>query len=105
MVAAVAHLSGLDLKDDRVQTLIFLTLVGESVEVKFLRPTGTAIAETIGKKLLCMGISKGATGRIIPFIGGLIGGCIDGFSTAAIGKLAIEKFFSEESINQHQIAA
>ena len=105
MVCAIAKISGLELKDDKVQTLVFLTLVGESIEAKFLRPMGTALAETIGKKLITMSCSKAAVGKAIPFIGGLIGGGLDSLSTASIGAFAIKTFLSEENINQHQIAA
>ena len=99
MVAGVAILAGLNPHNDRVRTLIYLTLTGEAIEQKFLRPAAKETAEAFGRQLIKVGYKNTAT-KAIPIVGGVIGGLINGICTAGIAAAALSAFFPEENTEQ-----
>ena len=120
MVAAIAHIRGFDVEDEEVKTLVFVALTGNSAE-KILKGTGIKIGKKMfGKRLLQTTIKSKVTsqafkkinqkvgfrlvtkfgqkglinlGRLVPFVGGIIGGSHDFLSTNIIGKVAKNKLF------------
>jgi hypothetical protein len=120
MVAAIAYMGGYDLKDDEVKTFVYTCLAGNGAK-DILKGSGIHI----GKKLATSGINKisGATitkinqrvgfrlftkfgekgainlGKMVPLVGGVIGGAFDGISTNVIGKVA-RNIFIENSEGQ-----
>lgn len=110
MVAAIAHLRGYDLTDSRVRTAVFATMLGSKAVRQLLsskrlpsRPrdiaTGPVLDEKtsnrIGAAVIAEIIARAAgrstatvLGRLIPGLGGLIGGVTDGWTTRQIGKYA-----------------
>lgn len=120
MVAAMAHMRGYDVKADEVKTLVFVALTGNSAE-KILKSTGIKIGKKMfGKRLFQSTIKSKVTseafkkinqkvgfrlvtkfgqkglinlGRLVPFVGGIIGGSHDFLSTNIIGKVAKNKLF------------
>lgn len=120
MVAAIAHIRGFDVEDEKVKTLVFVALTGNSAE-KILKGTGIKIGKKMfGKRLLQTTIKSKVTsqafkkinqkvgfrlvtkfgqkglinlGRLVPFVGGIIGGSHDFLSTNIIGKVAKNKLF------------
>jgi len=113
MIAAIAHMGGHDLKDDRVKSLVYLCMagngakdilkdigivVGQKVTQKMIAnisgKTVTAINQKIGFRLLTKFGQKGAInmGKAVPLIGGLIGGTFDGVTTNLIGNTARRTF-------------
>ncbi len=119
MIAAIAHMGGYDLKDDRVKTLVYCCLVGtpgvdifkEAAKVtgvktvnsaigKISGKTLTAINQKIGFRFITKAGSKGVVnlGKLVPLIGGIVGGAVDGVSTNTIGNIA-RKTFIEDKIN------
>lgn len=118
MVAAIAHMCGHDLKDDKVKTLVYASLVGNAVKdvlkevgvqvttklsVKLIktyltRETIKAINKAIGFRLLTQAGSKGIinAAKIVPFLGGLVAGTIDAYSTNYIGNTARDLFLPQE---------
>ncbi|WP_134325150.1 EcsC family protein [Cumulibacter soli] len=110
MVAAIAHLRGYDLGDDRVRTAVFATILGSKAVRKLLaedripsRPrdiaTGPPIdektANQIGAAVIGEIIARAAgrstasfIGRSIPGLAGIIGGATDGWTTRQVGRYA-----------------
>jgi uncharacterized tellurite resistance protein B-like protein len=109
MIAAIAHMGGYDVKSDKVKTLIYICLVGESAK-DILKDVGIQIGLKTGKKLVTnipgkllvkinqmVGFklatkfgTKGAINlvKIIPVFGGIVGGTINGITTNIIGNYA-----------------
>lgn len=117
MIAAIAHLGGYDLKDDKVRTLVYISLCGTAVK-SILKKVGidlgtkltanmvqkyltleiiTQINKTVGFKLLTKTSSTGMInlGKAVPFVGGIIGGGFDAFTTNIIGNTARDIFIKE----------
>lgn len=113
MIAAIAHMGGYDLRDDKVKTFVYMCLCGNGVKdiikdfgivlgqkltkaaiEKISGSVITKINQKVGFRLLTKFGSKGVVnlGKMIPLAGGVIGGTADGVSTAAIGKVAKKLF-------------
>lgn len=114
MIAAIALMCGKDLKDDKTQTLVYACLTGNAVKDVFKNvgvKVGTKITEKLIKekvtretlvkinqavhfKLLTKFGEKGVInlGKMVPFVGGIIGGSIDATYTKLIGKVAKSVF-------------
>lgn len=114
MIAAIAVMGGYDLRDDRVQSLVLLSLTGESLD-KMLRPMGISVAEALARGAICKAIPRKLLGRInamvgaklvskfseksiiqlgkfIPLAGGILGSVVDGVTSNIIGNVAIKTF-------------
>lgn len=113
MIATIAHLGGHDLHDDRVKTLVFASLTGNSAK-EVLKDIGIAV----GKKLALNAINKisGATitkinqavgfrlltkfgttgiinlGKAVPILGGIVGATFDSVATNIVGNTARDIF-------------
>lgn len=113
MVAAIAHLRGYDLKSDQVQTFIYVTLAGTSMSemlkqagIQMGNKTMTALAkkipgsiilkinQTVGYRMVTVAGSKGTINilKMVPAIGGVVGGTFDTVTTRSIAKLARHNF-------------
>jgi uncharacterized protein (DUF697 family) len=114
MSAAIAKLSGHDIHSDRVQTFVIASLLGDGVK-EILKQTGIQIGKGLAKGLLkqipgkvLILINKqvgfrlltkaGSTGavnlvKIIPFIGGAVGGTVDAYMCKAVGNTAKSIFY------------
>ncbi len=115
MIAAIAYMGGHDLRDDRIKTLAFACLLGNSA-FEVLKEAGVtvgkkvvtsliqkvpgetiiAINKKIGFRLLTKFGEKGVInlGKIAPFVSGITGGGFDAIATRTIGKIA-KKIFLE----------
>lgn len=118
MIAAIAHLGGYNLREDKVKTMVYICLVGnfakdiiqeagimfgtkltvravESISERSL----LAINQRVGFRLLSTYGAKGAInlGKAVPLVGGLIGGFIDTFTTNLIGNIARNAFLPSEA--------
>lgn len=115
--AAIAAIAGYDLHDDRVRTLVLLTLTGESVD-KLLRPMGISTAQAlataginaiprrfigrinaaVGKKLISKFSEKGIIqlGKLVPLAGGILSAAVDGAMSLTIAKVAIKTFLESK---------
>jgi uncharacterized protein (DUF697 family) len=113
MIEAIAHLRGYAVSDERVRTLAFLCLAGSGVANileefgvslgtrltthMIMRISGVALTkinQAVGFRLVA---KSGTTGlvnltKVVPFIGGLVGGGFDAFVTRGIGAVAKEVF-------------
>ncbi|WP_370278721.1 EcsC family protein [Pontibacterium sp.] len=113
MIAAIAHMGGHDLKDDRVKTLVYACLTGNAgkdilkdmgivvgtklttnVIKNISGKTITAINQKVGFRLLTKFGEKGVInlGKAVPLVGGVIGGTVDSIATNTIGNIARDTF-------------
>ena len=113
MIAAIAIMRGFDSTDDRVKTLCYVSMVGKGaqeivrdvgiqigkklLEVQIRNISGavlTKINRRVGFRLVTKFGEKGAVnlGKMIPLVGGLVGGTADLLSTHVVGKTAKQLF-------------
>lgn len=91
MVAAIAHMRGYDVKDERVKAMAVVCLCGNSAN-KFIK-------EAVGigaKKSVTKGATKKLFARMTPVIGGIVGGVMDAGMTKAIGTAAKNTFVEKK---------
>ena len=115
--AAIAYLRGYDIHSDQVRTTILLCLLGEAGE-EILKTAGIAIGtkvfqnlikqipgkvlieinKKIGFRLITKAGEKGVINlmKLVPLVGGIVGGTFDGMFVNTCGKSA-NKIFSEAS--------
>lgn len=118
MIAVIASLRGYDIYDDRVKTLVYICIVGNSagdvikqvgikganqIAVKKLLPKISGemikkINQAVGFRLITKGGSKGLVnlGKAIPILGGVVGGIYNYIETNIYAKKAI-KVFNEDA--------
>jgi hypothetical protein len=116
MIASIAYIGGHDIKDDRVKTLVFVCMAGNAakdllkdigivVGTKFTQQaiknvsgkTIVAINQKVGFRLVTKFGEKGAVnlGKMVPLLGGIIGGTFDSVTTNTIGNIARDIFVPE----------
>ncbi len=113
MIAAIAHMGGYDLKDDRVRTMVYACLTGNAAK-ELLKDVGiqvgkklaystinkisgatlTKINQAVGFRLVTKFGEKGVInlGKAVPFLGGVIGAGVDATTTNTIGHVAKKVF-------------
>ena len=113
MIAAIAHIGGHDLTDDRVKTLVYVCLTGNAAR-EVLKDVGVvigtklttnaikrisgrtlvAINKKVGFRLFTKFGEKGVInlGKAVPVVGAVIGATVDSVSTNTIGKVAKDTF-------------
>ena len=113
MIAAIAHLGGHDLRNDQVRTLCYACMCGR-VAADVVKPVGiklgtklteqgikqisgkalTRINRAVGFRLFTKFGEKGLInfGKMVPLIGGVVGGTFDATSTQIIGAIARTTF-------------
>lgn len=115
MIAAIAHMGGHDLRDDRVKTLVIACLCGNAAKdiVKEIgiqvgtRLTAQAIDkissqailrvnETVGFRLLAKFGQSGTVNlsKVVPLVGGVIGAAFDSTSTRIVGTISRDTFIT-----------
>ncbi len=116
MIAAIAIMGGNDPHDDRVQTLAYVCLLGNSGN-EVLKQAGVKIGtkmatnaikkisfdiikeinKKVGFRLLTKFGEKGAInlGKAVPLVGGVVGGTLDALATDAIGNAARRMFVAK----------
>ncbi len=116
MIAAIAHIGGHDVHDDRVQALCYMCMAGsgaadaakdigikigtkitEKMISNISRSTINQINKAVGFRLVTKFGSTGAInlGKAVPIVGGLLSGTIDSVTTKTIGSVAIKTFVTE----------
>ena len=114
MVAAIAKINGYDINSDQVRTFCYVCLAGSGI-TDIVKNTGIQIGKKVSENLIKKTIS-GQTLRIInqkvgfrlltkfgekgiinlvklvPFVGGIIGGAVDNYATKEIAKRACKTF-------------
>lgn len=119
MIAAIAYMGGYNIRDDKVKTLIYVCLVGNSA-IELLKGAGVTIAkkladnaikqisgqalkvinQKVGFRLVTKLGEKGVInlGRGIPFVGAIVGATINAFSTNTVGEAAKKIFILNTDI-------
>jgi uncharacterized protein (DUF697 family) len=109
MVQEMARMRGYDLRSEQVESLTLVCLTGNAA-VDILKDVGIAVGrkltqqavgqisgaallrinQAVGFRLVTKGGTTGLVNlsKAVPFVGGLVGGTIDGISTAAVGNAA-----------------
>lgn len=121
MIAAIAHMTGHDIKHDKVKTLIFLCLLGNSmnevakdfgisfgtkfatsyIQKNITREMLVKINKAVGFLLVTKTGSKGLINltKVVPILGGVIGGGLDAITTNIIGNQARDLFLKIDKMN------
>ncbi|MEG2157585.1 MAG: DUF533 domain-containing protein [Bacteroidaceae bacterium] len=123
LVASVAYMGEYDLKSEQVRTSIFLSLLGgsanmvlESVGVKLTTKLSTnaikkissstlvQINQAVGFKLVTKFGTTGILnmGKVVPVLGGLVGGTLDVLATNVIANTA-KKMFLGDTIERERL--
>lgn len=118
MIAAIAYMAGLNPRDDKVRTMVYVCLTGKSaadilkgVGIKASQQLATTaikripvavihkINRAVGFRLVTKFGTKGTInlGRMIPLAGGVIGGSFDSTTTYACGKTATKIFVADSN--------
>jgi len=116
MIAAIAHMGGHDIKDDRIRALVYICLTGNKAKEFFTdigvfaggslrankakninEQTISLINKHVGFSLLTTCGEKGMINltKIFPFICGVIGATFDILSTNVIGTIAKHTFLEK----------
>lgn len=120
MVAAIAHMGGHDIKSDKVRTLVLSCLAGDAA-MEILRDFGIQLTgklariainkingsvikkinQAIGFRLVTKAGSTGLINltKMVPFVGGVVGGAFDATVTNTIGHVARDIFITGEMLN------
>lgn len=118
MIACTAKMAGYDLKDDAVQTLVYACLAGVAID-NVIKDAGFKIGEKfafsmikkipgdvvikinqkVGFRLLTKFGEKGVVnlGKMVPVVGGVIGGGLDFAETKVIGNRAYKFFINGDT--------
>lgn len=117
MCCAIAKMGGYDIHSDQVQTLIYACLTGSAISdilkqvgIKFCNKFGvamvkkipgatlTAINQKVGFRFITKFGETGVVnlGKVVPVLGGVIGGGVDVASTRVIGNNAFKIFIKGE---------
>ncbi len=121
MVQEIARMRGYDLRSEQVESLTLVCLTGNAA-VDVLKDVGIAVGrkltqqavgqisgaallrinQAVGFRLVTKGGTSGIVnlGKAVPFVGSLVGGTIDGISTAAVGNAAKALFPSVNGTEQ-----
>ena len=116
MIAAIAHMGGYNLNDDRVKSLVFLCLTGNAAK-DILKDVGIVVGKKLaenaiknisgktivainkkgGFRLLTKFGEKGVInlGKAIPLLGGVVGATFDSVSTNTVGNIARDTFINK----------
>ena len=119
MIAAIAHISGHNIHNDKVKTMMMVCLTGNAVN-EVLKDVGVTLAtktaqaaiknisgatiirinKAVGYRLLTKFGSTGVInlGKMVPVLGGLVGASFDGYTTNLIGDKARELFLDNQQI-------
>lgn len=99
MITAIAYMGGYDIHDDRIKSLVYISMVGNGAK-ELLKDLGvkagerllTKVVEKVSANMAGKGVSS--FGKAIPLLGGVVGGSFDAVSTRIVGKVA-KKIFIE----------
>ncbi|NDV79080.1 EcsC family protein [Dysgonomonas sp. 511] len=112
MIAAIAYMGGHDISDDKVKSLVYMSMVGngakellKDISVKAGEKLATKALEQVSAKLAASigGKATASLGKAIPLVGGLVGGSFDAVTTNAVGKVAKKIFIDPAGKNTVEV--
>ncbi|MBD8636607.1 EcsC family protein [Stenotrophomonas sp. CFBP 13718] len=116
MIAAIAHMGGYNVRDDKVKTMVYACLTGNAAkevlkdvgiqvgkkmaQASINRITGatlTKINQAVGFRLLTKAGTTGVVNlsKMVPVLGGVIGGAVDLAATNIVGNTAVNLFIAD----------
>jgi len=107
MITAIAYMGGHDINDDRVKSLVYISMAGngakellKDISIKAGERAITKAIEQISIKLASKIGEKGATSvsKAIPVLGGVVGGSYDAITTRIVGKVAKKIFIGDSKV-------
>ncbi|KOQ77012.1 EcsC family protein [Stenotrophomonas maltophilia] len=118
MIAAIAHMAGYNVHDDKVKAMVYACLTGNAAkevlkdvgiqfgkklaQASINRITGATIIrinKAVGFRLLTKAGTTGVVNlsKMVPILGGVIGGAVDAATTNIVGNAAVSVFIADES--------
>lgn len=118
MIAAIAHMAGYDVRDDKVKAMVYACLTGNAAKEvlkdvgiqfgkklaqasinKITGATLTKINQAVGFRLLTKAGTTGIVNlsKMVPILGGVIGGAVDLTATNIVGSTAVRLFITEDT--------
>ncbi|WP_312318859.1 EcsC family protein [Stenotrophomonas sp.] len=118
MIAAIAHMAGYDVRDDKVKAMVYACLTGNAAKEvlkdvgiqfgkklaqasinKITGATLTKINQAVGFRLLTKAGTTGIVNlsKMVPILGGVIGGAVDLTATNIVGSTAVRLFITEDA--------
>lgn len=112
MITAIAYMGGYDIQNDKVKSLCFICMAGNSAKeflkdisvkagerliVNIVQNASLQMAEGVGQKVgtkLLAKLGAKGTGKIIPVVGGVISASFDAAATKAVGVAAKNIFIN-----------
>lgn len=120
LAMAIAHIYGHNIREERVRTMVLLAVLGENMLKEPIKAAGVEISKRAAanaiKKLPIQALKEvnkavgmrlitkaGQTGivsltKVVPVLGGLVGGSIDAIMCASVGKLAKRLFRPTDTV-------
>lgn len=97
MITAIAYMGGHDIEDDRVKSLVYISMAGNGAKEllkdlsvktgeRFLSKVIERVSVNLAGKIGEKGVSS--LSKAIPVVGGVVGGTFDGVTTKVVGKVA-----------------
>ncbi|MBD8389078.1 EcsC family protein [Dysgonomonas sp. BGC7] len=105
MITAIAYMGGHDIHDDRVKSLVYISMAGngakellKDMSVKAGEKLMTKTIEKVSAKLAAKIGEKGVAnlGKAVPLVGGVVGGSFDAVTTRTVGKVAKSIFITSD---------
>lgn len=116
MICAIAHMTGCDIRHDKVKTLVYLCLLGNGVG-EVLKDVGVTATTKFAENLIMKNVTgamltkinkavgfrlltkAGGTGlinlsKVVPILGGVVSGGFDALTTNIVGNKAKDVFLS-----------
>ncbi|WP_144157895.1 EcsC family protein [Paraburkholderia sp. BCC1885] len=125
MIAAIAKMGGHELRSDKVRTLVLACLAGDAT-MEILRDVGVQVGtkaaqiainkisgavilkinQAVGFRLVTKAGSTGVINltKMVPFLGGVIGGAFDATVTNMIGNTARDIFITGKIVDEVELA-
>lgn len=108
MIAAIAHMGGHDLQNDRVKSMIYICMAGNGAKElakdagikageKALRNISQKAAGKISESIGNKGLTK--LTKAIPVMGGIIGASFDAITTKITGDIAKKIFIDKQNLH------
>lgn len=115
MIAAIAYMTGYDIRNDKVKTMVYLCLLGNGageVLKDFGVTTSIKFAENFIKKKVTKQmlnkfnkyvgfrlVTKAGLTKLVPILGGVVSGTFDAATTNLVGNTARDLFLNKNNQN------
>jgi uncharacterized protein (DUF697 family) len=120
LAMAIAHIYGHDVRDERVRTLVLIAVLGENMLKEPIKAAGVEISKraaanaikklpvqalkevnkAIGMRLITKAGQSGVINltKIVPVLGGIVGGTVDAVMCAGVGTVATRLFRPTDTV-------